>query len=155
MALPVRRKSSNDAGDVTRSTSVLDQIDRLHQDLASYLDSWRSLPDLLGREGFTPAADVEETGDAYLIEIELPGVKRDDLDIEVSGRRVAVHGERKERERVGFFRKRERTVGRFSYDLTLPGDLDEDHVHAHLDEGVLTVRLPKPEGDRPRRIPIH
>ena len=44
---------------------------------------------------FTSPADVEETSDAYLIEIELRGVKRDDIDIEMSGRRVTIHGERK------------------------------------------------------------
>jgi HSP20 family protein len=55
---------------------------------------------------------------------------------------------------VGILRRRERTVGRLSYEVTLPGDVDEDGVEAHLDEGVLTVRLPKPERERPRRIEI-
>jgi HSP20 family protein len=81
-------------------------------------------------------------------------VKREDIDIEIAGRRVSVRGERKEKERVGILRRRERTIGRFFYEVTLPGNIDEDGVEAHLNEGVLTVRLPKPEHERPRRIEI-
>lgn len=79
---------------------------------------------------------------------------RDDLDIEVAGRRLTVTGERKERERVGILRRRERVVGRFRYEVVLPGEVEEDGVEAHLDEGVLTLRLPKPASQRPRRIAI-
>jgi HSP20 family protein len=151
MAVPVRRANHNGNG-VTGWDPVA-EIERLNNQLGSYLDSWRQLPGLLDGV-FTPVADVEETSDAYHVEIELPGVKQEDVDIEVAGRRVSVQGERKEKERVGILRKRERTVGRFRYEVTLPGDIDEDGVEAHLDEGVLTVWLPKPEAARPRRIQI-
>ena len=57
-------------------------------------------------EGFTPLADVEETDEAYLVEVELAGVKGDDIQVEVAGRRLSVSGERKERERVGILRPR-------------------------------------------------
>lgn len=157
MALPVRRTESNDR-DVARSEPIrwdpFSELDRLNRQLAGYLDSWRQLPGVLGGT-FTPLADVEETDDAYLVEVEVPGVKKDDIDIQISGRRLSVHGERKEKERVGLLRRRERTVGRFSYEVTLPGDVDDDAVEAHLDEGVLTVRMPKPERERPRRITVH
>lgn len=152
MALPVRR--SNDERNEPARWDPFSELDQLSRRLASFLDARRQLPDLLG-DGFTPLADVEETTDAYTVEIELPGVKRDDVDIEVAGRRVAVRGERKEKERVGILRRRDRTIGRFSYEVTLPGDVQEDGVEAHLDEGVLTLRLPKPERERPRRIEIH
>lgn len=160
MALPVRRSSRDDrpapveSGSGVARWNPFDELDRFNRQLASFLDSFGQLPSLLDG-AFTPLADVEETDDAYLVEIELPGVKRDDVDIEIAGRRVTVHGERKEKERVGILRKRERTVGRFHYEVTLPGDVDEDGVEAHLDEGVLNVRLPKPEHARPRRIQIH
>jgi len=51
-------------------------------------------------------------------------------------------------------RRRERAVGRFSYELTLPSGIEEDEVEARLDDGVLSIRLPKPERERPRRIEI-
>ena len=97
---------------------------------------------------------MEETPDAYVVEIELPGVKKDDVDIEIAGRRLAVRGERKEKERAGILRRRERVVGRFSYEVTLPGDVQDDGVEAHLNEGVLTLRVPKPDRERPRRIEV-
>lgn len=126
------------------------QFDR---QLTTHLDFWRELPGVMG-DAFVPLADVEETPEAYLVEIELPGVKKGDLDIEIAGRRLTVTGERKERQRRGILRTRERTVERFHYEVTLPGDVDESGIEANLDEGVLTVRAPKPKRDRPRRIEV-
>ena len=151
MVLPVRRRT--DRLEEPVGWGPLSELDRLNRELARYLDSWRQLPDLLS-EGFTPLADVEETPDAYLVEVEVPGVRREDIDIEVAGRRLSVRGERKEKERVGILRRRERVVGRFACEVALPGDVDEESVEAQLDGGILTVRLPKPERDRPRRIEI-
>lgn len=148
--LPVRR--SNGTPHDSRQ-DPLAELDRLTRQLSDYLESWRRLPALVG-EGFTPLADVEEGDDAFTVEIELPGVRKDDLDIEVAGRRLIVGGERKERQRVGILRRRERVVGRFHYEVVLPADVEEDGVEAHLDAGVLTIRLPKPASDRPRRIQV-
>lgn len=149
MALPVRR---NDDSDVARWDPFA-ELSRLNQQLQRYADNWRDLPSLLG-DGFAPLADVEETDEAFVVEIELAGVKKDDVEIELSGRRLVVTGERKERERVGILRKRTRTVGRFRYEVVLPADLDESGVTAELDEGVLTVRVPKAASERPRRITV-
>ncbi len=149
MALPIRRNSEESP---SRWDPVA-QINRLNEQLHDYLGNRGSFPSLMG-EGFTPLADVEETDDAYLVEVELPGVKGDDLDVEVAGRRLTVSGERKERERVGILRRQTRTVGRFHYEVVLPSDVAEDQVEASLNEGVLSIRVPKIEADRPRRIPV-
>jgi HSP20 family protein len=154
VALPVRR--GNDRRPHTAETGSWEPLaerERLSRQLAAQLDSWRQLPSVLG-DAFVPLADVEETAEAYLVEIELPGVKKPDLDIEIAGRRMVVAGERKERQRRGILRTRERTVGRFQYEVTFPGDVDESNIEANLDEGVLSVRVPKPERDRPRRIEV-
>ena len=148
MALPARRNE----GEAARR-DPLAELTRLQRQLQEYLGDLPELP-LLGTEGFTPLADVEETDDAYLVEVELPGVKREDISVEVSGRRLTVSGERRERQRVGILRRRTRTVGRFHYEVVLAGDVEEDGVDASLDEGVLTVRAPKVERDRARRIPV-
>lgn len=55
---------------------------------------------------------------------------------------------------MGILRRRERVVGRFHYEVVLPADVEEDGVEARLDDGVLTIRLPKPVNDRPRRIQV-
>ncbi|MGI5125365.1 Hsp20/alpha crystallin family protein [Pseudonocardia sp. CA-107938] len=104
--------------------------------------------------GWLPAADVEETGDAYVVEVELPGVQREDVSVEFGGGELAVTGEVKERERVGFLRKRTRPVGRFDFRVALPAEVQEEQVTASLTDGVLTVRVPKAEHARQRRIPI-
>ena len=120
--------------------------------LGTQFDHWRSS---LGFDGsFTPAADVEETDEAFLVEIELAGVKRGDIDVTTSGRRLTVTGERKAKESVGVLRRRSRVVGRFRYEVMLPGDFDADGVSAGLEDGVLTVRLPKLDTERPRRVAI-
>ena len=148
MSLPVRRN-----GDTTTRWDPFAEIERLNRQLQGYLDSWNNFPSMLG-DGFTPLADVEETDDAYHVEIELPGIKKDDVAIEVGGRRLTVSGERKEKERVGILRRRTRSVGRFYYEVVLPGEVDEDGIHATLDDGVLTVMVPKAASERPRRIEI-
>jgi len=151
MALPVRR-SNGDRTDVVPKDSF-EGIDGFNRQLASLLDSWRRLPEVIGN-GFTPLADIEETDDAYHVEIDLSGVKKDDIDVEISQRHLRVTGERKEKERAGILRRRERVVGRFSYEVTLPGDVEEDAVEATLEDGVLTVRVPKGAADRLRRIEV-
>lgn len=135
----------------------LAELDDLNRRLAHHLDSWARFPSLLDDDafGFTPLADVEETDDAYLVEIELPGVDRKDIDVTLSGRQLTVTGERKEKERTGVLRRRTRVTGRFHYDVHLPSADSDGEITAGYDDGVLSIRVPKPEADRRRRIPVH
>jgi HSP20 family protein len=103
---------------------------------------------------WAPAVDIEETDDAWLVEAELPGVRRDDVSVELHNGELAIHGEIKEKERVGILRRRTRRTGRFDYRVQLPNDLDPDAVEATLNDGVLHVRLPKPARSQPRRIEV-
>jgi HSP20 family protein len=148
MALPVRRNQL----DVSNLDPVT-QLERLHSQMGYLLDTWGPLPEL-PTTGFVPRADVVERDDAYVVELELPGVRESDIEVSLTGRRLTVSGERKEKERVGLLRRRTRSVGRFHYEVEVPGDVDEDGVTASLDEGVLTVTLPKAESERVRRIKV-
>jgi HSP20 family protein len=107
-----------------------------------------------GPDRWVPLADIEETDDAYTIEMELPGVKQDDIDIEINGRELTVSGEVKEKERTGILRRRTRKVGEFTYSVTLPGEIGDDDVTARLDSGVLTVRVPKSQKGKSRHVTI-
>lgn len=154
MALPTRRRER----DLTSWDPVSD-VERTARQMSQFFEqAFRNLPgfDRGPEEAFAPLADLEETDDAYVMEIELPGVSRDDIDIECRGRRITVSGERREQERKGVVRQRTRTVGRFFHEVVLPGDIEEDNIGATLENGVLTVRAPKDEAEqqRTRKIDI-
>jgi len=104
---------------------------------------------------WTPPVDVEETDEAWIFEVELPGVKRDDVQVEVSDSELAISGKVDERKRAGVVRRRARRSGTFEYRTTLPAGIDADHVDAKFDNGLLTVRVPRPPSAKPRRIKIN
>jgi HSP20 family protein len=103
---------------------------------------------------WSPLADVSETDDAYLIEADLPGVRQDQVSVEVSGGDLVISGEITSRDRAGVLRRATRRQGRFEYRTMLPADADPDQVSASLADGVLTVRVAKAETAKPRRIEI-
>jgi HSP20 family protein len=103
---------------------------------------------------WTPPVNIEETEDAYIVEAEVPGVKREDVNIEVDRNELSITGEIKEQEREGILRKRTRRIGRFEYRVQLPDIADPDNVEAKLDDGVLRVRVPKSERAQRRRIEL-
>ena len=103
---------------------------------------------------WTPFADIEETDDSWVIEAEVPGVNRDDVNVELRDDELVISGDVKERERRGRLRRRARRTGHFEYHVTLPGAMDEDKIEANLHDGILTVRVPKTEQARPRRIEV-
>ena len=98
--------------------------------------------------------ELEETEKEFVLELDVPGVAKSDITIDVTGRRVSVEGKRAEKERTGVLRHSTRVSGTFSYELTLPGDIDGKAVTAHLDGGVLTIRLPKAQGTESTRVAI-
>jgi HSP20 family protein len=103
---------------------------------------------------WTPLSDIEETEDAWLVETDLPGVNRADINVDVQGSELVVSGEIKEKERVGILRRRTRPVGRFEFRMTLPPEADSDNIDANLSDGVLKVRIPKSDGAQSRRIDV-
>lgn len=123
-------------------------------DLWSLLDTpwtpFESWPARLGASHIA-AADLEETDDALPLEVELPGVNINDIEIE--GCRVTA--ESKEREREGTLRRRTRITGQLCHEVVLPADIDEDTVEANLDQGVLHVRLHKSPTTKRRHIETH
>src|SRR5689334_3361997 len=105
---------------------------------------------------WTPAMDLVEAEDHFLLRADLPGLREEDVSIEVRDNTLRISGERKaeheQRER-GWYRL-ERQFGKFSRALTLPEGINADAIEAGFDHGVLEVRIPKPEERKPRRIAI-
>jgi HSP20 family protein len=109
---------------------------------------------LVTKAGWSPLVDLEETDDVYVVEAELPGVKRQDVNIELVGNELTIAGQVEERERKGTLRRQSRRTGRFDYRVSLPGHVEAEKVDAKLADGVLTVRVPKSERAQRRRIEI-
>ena len=130
------------------------ELGQLQERLGQLLDDLPGMG-MFGTEGFRLLADLEETDDAFMVEIELPGVSKSDISVELAGRRLMVDGERKDKERSGVLRRRSRSVGRFHHEVVLPADVDPEGVSADLESGVLTVRVPKAQAERPRHIEVH
>jgi HSP20 family protein len=105
--------------------------------------------------GWIPPIDVHETADAYVITAELPGLAREDVNIQVLDGRLQISGQRPERGLAcEQYHRVERGRGSFSRTFELPNPVDEPRVTADLHEGVLTVTCPKgPEGGA-RRIRV-
>jgi len=98
--------------------------------------------------------DIEETSEAFRIELDLPGVDPGDVEIELRDNELRVYGSFRERERTGTLRHHARRAGEFEYLLSLPGDIDADGVEADLDDGVLTIVAPKLREQQARRIAV-
>lgn len=135
------------------------ELDQIGERMRRVLDeTFGGLPGLrpLLREGgaWSPMVDIEEQDDAYVVEAELPGVKRDDVTVELVGNELAITGELKEKERTGTLRRQTRRTGRFDYRVRLSETVDTEAVQASLADGVLTVRVPKSERAERRQIDI-
>ena len=103
---------------------------------------------------WVPAVDIEETDDAWIVEAEVPGVRREDVNVEVRDYELVVSGEIKERERKRHPAPAHPPQRALRYRVTLPEQPDPEGVDAKLEDGVLTVRVPKPEQTRRRRIEV-
>ena len=89
-----------------------------------------------------------------MVEVDLPGANRDQIDIQVQDRELVITGEIPESEQKGRRHRRSRRTGRFEFHTYLPGDVNADSVNAQLSDGVLTVTVPKSEKAKPRHIEI-
>jgi len=101
-----------------------------------------------------PPIDIEETDDAYLVDIDLPNVNPEDVTIEMRGEELHISGAFQQRERSGVLRRQNRPAGDFEYLVDLPSDIDPNRVEATYDAGVLKVTVGKAQDAQPRRIEI-
>ncbi|MFL5819174.1 MAG: Hsp20/alpha crystallin family protein [Solirubrobacteraceae bacterium] len=105
---------------------------------------------------WVPAMDLVEADDQFVLRVDLPGMREEDVSIELEENVLTVSGERKsdhEERREGYHRV-ERASGRFSRALTLPEGVDATAIDATFDRGVLEVRIPKPQQRKPQKVSI-
>lgn len=126
------------------------QVDRLFERVLGRRDF--SEATLSGDGSWQPAIDVVETPEAFLVYAELPGVRREDIHLEVRGRQLELSGRRDRVEGEATFRRLERAYGSFRRNVLLGGDVDADAVAATFRQGVLEITLPRRH--RRRRVAI-
>ena len=107
-------------------------------------------------QGWAPALDVHEDKDGYTVRVELPGLKREDIDVALQDGVVVISGERKAevRKEDTEVHRQERFYGKFSRALTLPTAVVSDKVVANYKDGILTVTLPKAEEAKAKQITV-
>jgi HSP20 family protein len=128
----------------TLSNRLSRLLDIPREDQADFLGSW------------SPAVDIYDKGAEVVIHAEIPGMKKEDIDVRVENNILTIRGKRERKEEVneeGYFRA-ERTYGAFSRSFSLPTTVEIGKIAAEYKDGVLTLRLPKAEEAKPRQIEV-
>jgi HSP20 family protein len=133
-------------------TTLRDEIDRLFETPFSGLTEG-SQPFM---SGWSPALDVYEDKDNLIVKAELPGMKKEEIEISLQDGVLTLSGERKENSKHegAELHRSERFVGRFQRTLTLHAEVEAEKVKATYQDGVLTITLPKHEAAKPKQIQI-
>ncbi|QKT03142.1 Hsp20/alpha crystallin family protein [Ectothiorhodospiraceae bacterium 2226] len=133
-------------------------LNRLHREIDSLFDQRVSNGESthLSTADWTPAVDIRDTGDAFVLHADVPGVDPKDIDISMENGVLTLRGERRhetEEERAGYKRV-ERVRGNFYRRFSLPDSADAEKITAKCDQGVLEITIPKQEKVQPRKIQV-
>lgn len=105
---------------------------------------------------WSPVTDIYETKEDYVFKVEVPGMNKDDIKIEVKDDSLWISGERKEDMEVkkDDYHRVESRIGKFSRSFRLPSGIDQDKIKASMKNGILELQVPKPETKKPKSISI-
>jgi len=134
--------------------ALQDRINRIFND--SFGRS-RDLDDEVSLYDWRPPVDIYETNDGIVLKVELPGVNKDDVSVEVKENVLTLKGERlldPEIKDEHYYRK-ERSFGKFNRSFSLQEPIKPDLIKAGFKDGVLTVEVPRPEEERPKQITVN
>jgi HSP20 family protein len=140
----------------TQDERTQNQIDRLFAHALGLHGQWQSAIGA-ATPAWAPALDIAERKDAYLVTVELPGVKLDDLQITLEDGLLTIQGERHFTDDASDqnFHRVERRYGAFRRAITLPAHVEADEVEATIEDGVLRILVPKAEEAKPKRIQVN
>jgi HSP20 family protein len=132
-----------------RLTNMRDELDRVFE--SSFGSFFRPLASL---NHWNPAVDVYQDNDQFTVYAELPGLKKEEIEIALNGDTLTIGGERKHEAKADQGFRTERYFGKFQRSLTLPVPVNSEKVNATYKDGILKVVLPKAEEAKPKQIPI-
>jgi HSP20 family protein len=133
---------------------------RTMAEMENEMDRWMQAsgrwPEEMERLAFTPTCNFKENDKEYIVQFDIPGVKKDEVKIEIQNNRLTVSGERKERkeEKDAKHFLSEAYYGSFMRSFSLPAELDESKVDAHYEDGVLTIKVPKTAVTKAKEVKI-
>jgi HSP20 family protein len=140
-----------------RFSNTFEQLERMRQQFDRLLsDDFGAQRGFLSA-GVYPQINMTEDADKFYIRAELPGVTSDDIEMQATAKNVSISGERKiEDENEGVrYHRREREAGKFSRIIGMPTEIDPDRIDAKMQDGILTIQVPKAEAIKPRQITIN
>ena len=135
-----------------RLSSLRDELDRLFESPWTELARTSQL-----LSGWTPALDIHEDKDNFIVRAELPGMKREEIDVSLHDGALSLSGERKMEQKFeeAEVYRTERFFGKFQRTVSLPAAVAADKVKAQYKDGVLTITLPKTEEAKPKQISVN
>ncbi|MBI4284633.1 MAG: Hsp20/alpha crystallin family protein [Chloroflexi bacterium] len=141
-------------GAMARPFQLLEEAERLLESERPFRTVWYTRP--RDGMGWTPAIDMYEKEDSFIVRAELPGVKKEDVEITVMGDTLTMKGERKPPEGIKEqeYQCTEICYGKFSRSLTLPTAVDTEKIEATYENGVLEITLPKVKEATPAKVQI-
>jgi len=130
------------------------EIERIRREFDRLLEEL--VPREEGERVFAPVVDVYETDQELVVKAELPGVKKENVEVSIRDNALHIRGEKKEEkeERTGAYHRVERVYGRFERAVPLPTDVKVESAKAEFKDGVLEIRIPKAEGAKEKKIEI-
>ena len=126
---------------------------RMNRDIDQFFGQFRNTPK---QYVYRPVVDIEENEESFVLHADLPGLKKEDISIEVDGQELVISGKREAPSEVadGGTYRRERHFGSFARRFKLGPAIKSENIGAAYKDGVLTVTLPKAEEDKPRKIEV-
>ncbi len=140
-----------------RMPNVLKAMSEMENEMERWMQSAGAWPEEMQGFDFSPSCNLKETTKDFVVEFEVPGIKKEEIKIEIENRRLTVSGERKkqkeEKDEKHFLS--ESFYGSFMRSFNLPAPVDENRIEASCQEGILTIKLPKSQQTKAKEVKVH
>lgn len=160
-------KAEEKAVDTKKPGEITSRVEDIEHWMERFMDdmSRRSFPSLFGRDRWLPirplslrmpSLDVYEEKDSVVVKAELPGMKKEDVEVNLTGENLTIKGEKKEDKEIkeDNYYRRERSYGSFLRTVALPCEVKSDDIKASFKDGVLEIRMPKTEEAKKKSIAV-
>lgn len=151
--LPRIRNKSELQINANKRSYVDDILNNFFNEIASFSYSY---PVSYNDRMLSPRTDITENESEYHLELELPGVTQDNIDLKIDSNILIIEGKKEQssEKKDHNYHMQERYYGSFSRSISLPSNIDEEHVEANFKDGILSIKIPKKEQSKAKKIKI-